>query len=335
MVSVLDVARHAGVSAATVSRVLSGGATVAVETRARVMVSVEALGYRPNAIAQSLRRGRGRTVALVTGDIEQGVYPALAKAIQASLGELDLDVLLFDMAQSEERLAHLIDRSASLGLRGILLAAPRRIREDNLLKLMRMSMEAGTAIISVSQRLDREGIVSVVPDDYDAAAQAVRHLLERKRETIAYLGRIETSAVGRVRFEGYRSALAAAKRKVSDTLAWEIPHGDRSEAGYAVMTEILQKGLRAQAVITASDEVALGAMAAAQDHGLRTPDDIAFVGFGGLRWGAHTRPSLTTVSPDVEGLAEAVVATFKALTEEREVPLLNLVPSKLIVRSST
>ena len=335
MVSVLDVARHAGVSAATVSRVLSGGATVAVETRARVMLSVEALGYRPNAIAQSLRRGRGRTVALVTGDIEQGIYPALAKAIQTTLGEVDLDVMLFDMAHSEERLAHLIERSASLGLRGILLAAPRRIRADNLLKLMRMSAEAGTLIMSVSQRLDQDGIVSIVPDDYAAAVGAVDHLLKRNREPIAYLGRVDTSAVGRVRYDGYRAALMAAKRTISETLRWDIPHGDRSEAGYATMTSVLQKGLRAAAVITASDEVALGAMAAAHDFGLRIPDDIAFVGFGGLRWGAHTRPALTTVSLDVDGLADAVSAAFKALDEEREVPLLTLVPSKLIVRGST
>jgi DNA-binding LacI/PurR family transcriptional regulator len=76
-------------------------------------------------------------------------------------------------------------------------------------------------------------------------------------------------------------------------------------------------------------------MAAAQDFGLRIPDDIAFVGFGGLRWGAHTRPALTTVSLDVDGLADAVGAAFKALAEEGEIPLLTLVPSKLIVRGST
>ncbi len=335
MVSVLDVARHAGVSAATVSRVLSGGAAVALDTRARVMLSVEELGYRPNAIAQSLRRGRGRTVALVTGDIAQGVYAALAKAVQRVLAELDLELMLFDMAHSEERLTHLIERSSSLGLRGILLAAPRLIRAEDLLTLMRISAEAGPPIISVSQRLDQHGIASIVPDDRGGAVEAVKHLLKREREPIAYLGRIETSAVGRLRFDGYCSTLAAAKRPIRDDLVWDISRGDRSEAGYSMMASALKKRLDVSAVLAASDEVALGAMAAVHDHGMRTPDDVAFVGFGGLAWGAFTRPALTTVSLDVDALAVAVGEAFKALVEEREVPLLSLIPSKLIVRSSS
>lgn len=335
MVSVLDVARHAGVSAATVSRVLSGGAAVAEETRARVMQSVQALGYRPNAIAQSLRRGRGRTVALVTGDIEQGIYPALAKAVERTLGDLDLDLMLFDMAHSEERLTHLIERSASLGLRGVLLAAPRLIRAEDLLTLMRLSADAGMLIISVSQRLDDQGIASIVPDDQAAAVQAVQHLLERNREPIAYLGRIASSAVGRLRFDGYRSALTAGNRRFDPDLVWDISRGYRSEAGYETFARVLRQSRHVGAVLAASDEVALGGMAAAHDLGRRVPDDIAFVGFGGLAWGAYTRPSLTTVSHDVDALAAAVGEAFKALLEEREVPLITLVPSKLMVRGST
>lgn len=335
MVSVLDVARHAGVSAATVSRVLSGNGPVAGETRARVMRSVEQLGYRPNAIAQSLRRGQGRTVALVTGDIEQGVYAALAKAVQTTLGEMNLDVMLFDMAHSEARLSHLLERSASLGLKGLLLAAPHLIKTEDLLFLMRTSADMGMLTLSVSQKLDAHGIPSIVPDDVAGAETAVEHLLTRKRTPIAYLGRVETSAVGRLRFEGYRHALAKAKRPFDSALVWDISRGYRSEAGYDEVADALKRGLRFGAVLAASDEVALGGMAAAHDLGRRTPDDIAFVGFGGLRWGAHVRPALTTVALDVQALAAAVGNAFKCLEEARPIPLLTLVPPRLLVRGST
>lgn len=335
MVSLFDVAREAGVSPATVSRVISGGAAVAVETRARVMSAVNHLGYRPNAIAQSLRRGRGRTIALVTGDIEQGIYAALAKEVQSRLAEIDLDLLLFDMAHSQERLTHLIERSASLGLRGVLLAAPRTMSMERLLPIVQTATEAGVAIVSLSQRLESHGIASIVPGDADGAVGAMRHLKERGRWPVAYLGRIETSAVGRQRFEGYRRALEEAGAPFDPDLAWDISKGDRSEAGYAALRRAMEKGLRFSAVLAASDEIALGGMAAALDLGRPVPEDIAFIGFGGVRWGQFTRPALTTLSLDVGELARAVASHFTALIEERECPLLTTVPLRLIVRGST
>jgi DNA-binding LacI/PurR family transcriptional regulator len=335
VVNLFDVARHAGVSISTVSRVLSGGAAVAVETRERVMQSVRELAYRPNTIAQSLRRGRGRTVALVTGDIEQGIYAALAKEVQIALGEVDLDLMLFDMAHSEERLSHLLERSVSLGLRGLLLASPHVMQMEDLRSLVQASLEAGVFTVSVSQRLDGHGIPSIVPDDVAGAEAAVRHLVERGREPLAFLGRIATSAVGRLRFEGYCRALDAAGRKLDHALVWDIAHGYRSEAGYSAVSDALKKGLCLGGVLAASDELALGGMAAALDLGRRTPEDIAFVGFGGLQWGRYTRPALTTVSLDVKALAAAVGQTFNALAEDEEVPLLTLIPPNLVLRGSS
>jgi DNA-binding LacI/PurR family transcriptional regulator len=331
----VDVAHHAGVSAATVSRVISGGAPVAEETRARVMRAIEELGYRPNIIAQSLRRGRGRTVALVTGDIEQGLHAAVAKAMQATLGEIDLDLLLFDMSRSQERLSHLIQHSASLGLRGLLLATPQVIKTEDLLFLMRTSSDAGMLTLSISQRLDHHGISSIVPDYTAAAGMAVHHLVSRNREPIAYLGRIENSAVGKLRFEGYCQALRRLDRIVDPALMWDVSLRYRFEGGCASVNHALKAGRRFGAVLGASDEVALGGIAAATDYGLRTPDDIAFVGFGGLKWGAYTRPALTTAEQNIEALAAAVGDAFKALSEAREIPLLTMIPPRLVARGST
>ena len=335
MVSVLDVARQAGVSAATVSRVLSGGATVAVETRARVMEAVQQLGYRPNAIAQSLRRGRGRTVALVTGDIEQGVYAALAREIQSQLGELDLELMLFDMAHDDDRLMHFIERSSSLGLRGLMLAVPHMIRKDVLDALMRTSAEAGIVTLSVSQRLDHYGIASIAPDDVGGGETAARHLLERKRKAIGFIGRITKSAVGRLRYDGVVNGLAAQGKTLDPSRAWDVTRGYRFEAGYELVSHALKQKIQFDAVVGASDEVALGGIAAAQDFGLRVPDDIAFVGFGGLRWGGYTRPSLTSVCLDVEAIAAAVGDAFRAVENGGKLPILQLVPSPLVVRQST
>ena len=124
MVSVVAVATHAKVSPATVSRVLAGRVPVAAETRARVLKAIEQLGYRPNEVARSLRVGRGRSVALVTGDIEQGIYATLAKHVQGELEALGLDLVLFNLGHRQDRLRHFLERAPSLGLRGILLSSP-------------------------------------------------------------------------------------------------------------------------------------------------------------------------------------------------------------------
>ncbi len=334
MVGVLDVARRAQVSPATVSRVLNGTTRVSADTRARVLDAVRTLGYQPNAMAQSLRRGRGRAVALVTGDIEQGIYAAMAKRMETTLEKLGLDLLLFDLGHREDRLRHLLDRSVSLGLRGILLAVPDVLSMKDLLPRLEATAEGGVPVVTVSQRLDSYGIPSIVHDDAGGAEAAVAYLLGRGQEPVAFLGRIRTSAVGGARYQGYRRGLAAAGMKPDRRLVWDIAAGYRWEAGYNTVRHALESDIKVSSVLAASDELALGGMAAAMDRGLRVPDDIAFIGFGGLDWGRYTRPALTTVGFDVEALAAGVGDIFSGFEEERSAAPLTLIAPKLIIRGS-
>lgn len=334
MVTVLDVAQHAGVSSATVSRVLSGRDPVAVETRTRVLQAVAALGYRPNYMAQSLRLGRGRSVALLTGDIEQGIYSSLTKHIQAALEAIGLDLLLFNLSHREDRMRHLLQHATSLGLRGILIAAPHVIAMRRLQPHIAALADQGIPIISVGQRLDRHGIASVVPDDAEGAATAVRHLLARGQAPLAFLGRIKDSAIGRERYRGYRQALDEHGMAVSAELVWEAGERYRSEAGYASTAAALARGIRARGVLAASDELALGGMAAAHDHGLKVPGDIAFIGFGGLQWTQHVRPSLSSVSLDLPAIGVAVADMFQGLDQGRALAPLTVIPSRFVARQS-
>lgn len=334
MVTVVDVAQHAGVSSATVSRVLSGRDPVALETRTRVLQAIEHLGYRPNYMAQSLRLGRGRSVALLTGDIEQGIYSALTKHIQAALEAIGRDLLLFNLSHREDRLRHLLQHATSLGLRGILIAAPHVIAIRRLRPHITALAEQGIPIISVGQRLERHGIASVVPDDADSAAAAVRHLLDRGRSPVAFLGRIKDSAIGRERYRGYRRALAERQVEATADLVWEAGERYRSDAGYASTAAALARGIKARGVLAASDELALGGMAAAADHGLKVPDDIAFVGFGGLPWTQHVRPALSTVSLDLPAIGAEVASMFQSLDQGGSLAPLTMIASRFTVRQS-
>src|SRR5204862_2344012 len=207
MVSVVAVASHAGVSPATVSRVLAGRIPVAAETGARVLEAIEQLGYRPNEVARSLRVGRGRAVALVTGDIEQGIYASLAKHVQSELEAQGLDLVLFNLGHRQDRLRHFLERAPSLGLRGILLSSPHDMDMAELAPVMQAPTASGLTILSVSQDLSAFGIASTVHDDSAGAELATAHLLAAGRTPVAFGGRIASSAVGRARSDGYRKAL--------------------------------------------------------------------------------------------------------------------------------
>ncbi len=334
MVNVFDVAQRADVSSATVSRVLSGSPLVRAETRAKVIAAAEALGYKPNSFAQNLRKGRGSSVALVTGDIEHGIYPWLAKHLQHELEQIDLNLVLFNLGHRQERLRHILQHAAAMGLRALFLASADIADMAGLKPLMDRSKARGVAILSVSQRLEEFGIDSIVHDDRDGARTAVEHMLARGRRAIAYLGRISSSAVGGERAVGYEEALRHAGLPLDPALVWDVREGFRGEAGYRTTGAALDRGLHVDAIVAASDELASGAMAALLDRGLSVPGDVAVTGFGGIGWGSYLRPALSTIELDAATLAERARRWLETLEAGETHPPLVLIPPRLVIRGS-
>lgn len=334
MVSVLDVAERANVSSATVSRVLSGSPLVREETRVRVIAAAQALGYQPNSFARNLRTGRGSSVALVTGDIEHGIYPALAKHVQRELEIMGLNLVLFNLGHQEERLRHMLEQAAAMGLRGLFLASADIADMAELQPLLERARSKGVGILSVSQRLERDGIVSIVHDDRAGAEMAVAHLAARGRKAIAFLGRISSSAVGSERAIGYELALREAGIPFDPAFVWDVREGFRGEAGYRTTSAALVRGQRIDAIVAASDELASGAIAAVFDHGLSVPGDVAVTGFGGIGWAGYIRPALSTVSLDVAELARRARLWLQALEADEPHPSLVMIRPALVIRGS-
>lgn len=210
MATVNDVALRAGVSVATVSRVLSGKGLVAATTRQRVLAAIRELDFSPNHTARALRLGRISAIALLVGDIEQSVYASLTRHLQAALAELGLDLLIYDLGHSNERLSKMVDRAIALRLSGLALASTDLMPLHVLKPLVQRARLSGLWVVSLRQQLHEHGIPSIVQNDRDAAARAVNYLLNSGRRSIAYLGRIEGSVMGTERFQGYRDALVTA-----------------------------------------------------------------------------------------------------------------------------
>jgi len=302
MATVLEVARRAGVSLATASRVQNGVATVAPEIRDRVNAAIKELDYRPNPMAQGLRRGRSNTVALVVGDLAQRHLFELTVNVQVALEGEGMDLLLFNQGHSSARLNDFLLRAPSMGLRGVVIATSDTF-PDRALPLIERIKATGAPVLSVGQNLTHLGIPSIVYDERDATARSVQYLLEKGHRRIAYVGRLKGSAVGAERFEGYKAAMTSAGA-FDPELVWDRTY--RYAAGRDAVAQALAKDIKFTAVQAGSDEIAAGAMAALHDHGVRVPDDVALVGFGDIELGSYLRPALTTVSSDAALAAQYV-----------------------------
>lgn len=332
MATVFDVARLAGVSTATVSRVLSGQGRVNEEMCRRVHAAVKKTGFVPNPAAQALRRGHASTVALLVGDIEQTLYSVLTRHVQSVLGEIGLDVLVYNLGHSEERLWRMLERADALRMRGVVIASTDAMDGRKLGTEARKLARSGIAMVSLGQQLGQHGILSIVHEEQEAARLGVRHLLAERRMPVAYLGRIEGSMIGSDRFQGYCRALADAGIALDRKLVWDAAY--RYEAGRDAVGRAIRHGMMFRGIQAGSDELALGAMAALADAGLAIPNEVALIGFGNIDWGAHLRPALTTLSVHPDTVAARLRDVFVALDQNRPAPEFRPIPRSLVRRES-
>lgn len=306
MVSVVDVARYAGVSQATVSRVLNGKTFVTEATRARVMEAIELLGYQPSSIGKALRSGQIDSVAFLVSDIEQGWYSTLAKQLHTALGEIGLDMLLFDLEHSRKRLLQVLRHCQSLHVRALILSSSDPFNFTEMRSEIANLQQRNIRLISTGQDLTEAGFVSIIHDEQQAGHQAIAHLLARGCRKIAYLNRVSHSIAGQKRFQAYRSALATYGLEYDDALVWSEP-AFRFEGGYRSAADALAKGIKFDAILAGTDELATGALAALTDAGVRVPDDVALIGFGDLSLSSYIRPSLTTLSGEAPEICRQVI----------------------------
>ena len=333
MVTVLDVAKRAGVSPSTVSRVLSEKAIVAPATKVRVLRAVDELGFEPNHFAQGLRSGKSKTVAFVVGDIEQYVYLQLSHHMQNALEPLGLDLLLFNLGHREDRFKIILNRARALRLSGVIIATSDPIDTDAI-RLFRKDVSVENCpIVVIGQNASAHDIPCVWHDDDEGAYIATNYLLRKGCKKIAYVGRIEGSAVGTARYQGYRRSIEEHGILLSPDRVFDCAY--RYPAGYASGQVIAKNAANFDAVMCGSDEMALGLMAAFSDSSLRVPESISVVGFGDVEWASFTRPALTTLSTDYQYISKRAAEIIDSSTMEESCERYSKIDRNLIVRGST
>jgi DNA-binding LacI/PurR family transcriptional regulator len=320
-----DVARLAGVSHQTVSRVVNDAPNISPQTRIRVEQAISRLGYRPNAAARALVRGRTGLVGVIsTGSVFFG--PA---SIQRSIEQAARDAGLFASSVGLSRLTReLLDDSVEhlMGqlVEGIVIIAG----QDDALEVAR-SRTTRIPIVLVEGDLSRAPL-TVGVDQVAGARLATRHLLDLGHREIVHLAGPQDWTEGRARRDGWRAEMLSAGLRPPEPI-----YGDWSAGyGFAAAGAILGDA-RTTAVFAANDQMALGFLRAVHEAGRRVPDDISVVGFDDQPETRYFIPPLTTVRQDFDAVGrEAITLLIRAMSGSRpQRP--DLIQPELIVRAST
>ncbi|TWD80636.1 LacI family transcriptional regulator [Kribbella amoyensis] len=325
-----DVAARAGVSVKTVSNVINDYPHITEQTRAKVEAAIAALGYRPNVSARSLRKGRSDFIALAIPEMASPYFAELGAAISRAAKRRGITVLI-DQTEGEAEAEKLVlDGMRGQLIDGIIFSpittAPTRID----------LAETAKPLVLLGERHAGGGLDHVAVDSVQASFDATTHLISLGRQRIAAIGVGGGAGTGSVRRKGYRRALKAAGLPHDPSLEL-AGTGYHRDDGAASMRELLTLPDPPDAVFCFNDLLALGALRTLAEAGLKVPDDVAVVGFDDIEDGRYHSPSLTTISPDKEWLADnAVALLLDRIAGTGEAARCDLtVPYTLQIREST
>jgi DNA-binding LacI/PurR family transcriptional regulator len=330
-----QVAARAGVGRGTVSRVINGSPRVSDRTRAAVEQAIADLGYVPHRAARALAANRSDAIALVVPEAEarlfaEPYFSGIIRGVSAELGDLDIQLLLTLIRTPKER-ARFAQYAASHRVDGVLLVS---VHGDD--PLPDQLAELGIPVVMNGRRSPDEPVPHVDCDNVGGAQLAVEHLLGRGRATVATITGPTDMYAARCRLDGYRAALRAAGREVSEDL---VAVGDfTEESGHAAMLELLRRCPTLDAVFCASDLMAIGARRALRELGRSVPDEVALVGFDDSSVARHMDPPLTSVRQPMEGMGRAMTRALltEITSEEEDFEATHLVlPTELIRRASS
>lgn len=330
VVTIHDVARAAGVSPATVSRVFNGG-RVTPERAQSVQQAAAELGFAPNRLARSLRKQRSSVIALIIPDIENPFFTSLARGVEDAAQRTSLSVVLCNSDEDTDKERRYLEVALGEQMAGVIVAAASQDDTD-----LGPLIARGVPVVAVDRRPHEAEVDAVRADDQHGGEVATRHLLRAGYRRIACITGPEGASTSEERLAGYRAALHAARSEgiVADDAY--VRHADfRVEGGRAAMREMLALPEPPDAVFVTNNLMTIGALDALAEVG-RTPPGVGVLSFGDVPWASLVRPSLTAVELPSYELGRAAADLLLQRMEGSAAPLQTVVlRTRLQIREST
>jgi DNA-binding LacI/PurR family transcriptional regulator len=324
-----EISAKAGVSKATVSRVMNGDERVHPDRTKAVLLAAEKLGYRPNRAARALSTGQTGLIAVVIDDEPTALSDPFWGVVLAGISRVfmanNLHSLLMvtPLDSPDGAVAHYLEGGEVDG------AIFLQVHKDGVIQRLHGK---GLPVVLIGRPIDPQSEISYVDtDNVDGAMQAINYLFKRGCKNIATLtGDIEASA-GLDRLEGYKKAHQQVNKEINQDL---IANCDWSFESAKIMTlRLLARNPEIDGIFAANDTMALGAIAAIQERGHRIPDEISVVGFDDSIIAQTHRPGVTTVRQDIVGLGAAAAETMIALLQKRS-PEIAMLPTEIVIRET-
>lgn len=325
--TIRDVARHAGVSHQTVSRVINGSEDVLPETRALVEAAIEEMGYRPSAIARSMARGSTHTLAIISPNLTDYTFASVIEGAEVQARQHGYFVMSAS-ASDPKAFRELVDELVGHGrVDGLIVINPYA---DDRFKLMPRDFP----LVFVGARSHDENICSISLDDERVAYEATRHLLSLGHTQIALVTGPMTEDCSQDRTEGYRRALSEAGIPFNESIVFE---GDWSaSSGQAALLALLEQGTTPTAVFAQNDRMAMGVLRAARDANLQVPGQLSVIGVDDMPLSSYFDPPLTTMRQDMPQIGQEAIRMLMNIIQKKNVDLQGIkFPAQLVIRQST
>ncbi len=328
MPTIREVAALAGVSPTTVSHVVNNTRFVSAEVRQRVLSAMDELGYRPNALARSLRRGETQTLGLILPDSANPFFAEIGRSIEDAAFELGYNVILCNTEGDLHKENLYVDVLMKKQVDGVIFVVAGD-RSDSLVSMIKH----GVSVVVVDRDVAGVSLDTVMTDNYQGGYLATQHLLSLGHTCIGCISGPSHLTPSAQRVTGYRQALLDAGLTVAESL---ILRGDfRPESGRSAAKVLLNHTPRPTAIFACNDMMAIGVLRAARELSLNVPNDVAVVGYDDIELASYTAPPLTTIrQPKAEIGRAAVQLLLERLNQRELAPRRELYPATLVIRGT-
>lgn len=330
MSNLKDVAKLAGVSTATVSRVINGSDKVNPDTKKKILKAINKLNFKPSRVAQSLRfkDGKRKLIGLIVPDIQNPFYVDVIRGIEDIIYSSGFAVLICNFGQNSVKEKLYIELMEAESVDG-LIVAPVDEKDEKVIDLIR----SGLPVVCIDRGISDEPVDIVVVDNENGAYSAVELLIKRGHKRIAYVAGLPNIPTTIQRLDGYKSALQKYGIKYDEKLV--VYGNSKHESGKKLSAQLLDLNEPPTALFTGNNLITLGALETIHSRGLNIPGDIAICGFDDLPWSISLNPPLTAVSqPGYEIGRSAAELLFQRIADPSRGNVKLELKTKLIIRNS-
>ena len=326
MATIKDIAKMAGVSTATVSRIINGKGEAKKETIERVMKLVDELDYQPNRLAKSLSQGKSDLIGIMVPNLKNPFFGELVTCIEETATKYGLQILLCDTNDSREKVEYFLDAIADNYAFGAVICT-LQVTEKDLEKLQ----NRGVHTVTVDRSYFNHAYSSVNINQLNGAFLATNHLIDAGARDILFVTGPDDDVLSIEREKGYRMALKS--RKLAEN---HILYGDYSlESGFKLMKKAIREFAKIDGVYAANDLMAIGALRACLDLNISVPEEIKIIGNDNLMIDDYIEPKLTSISQKNEVVSELVIKELLALRNDNAKPKKQMLEPTLVIRKTT